>query len=64
MTGNKIRDRGANAISELLKTNTSLNNLNVGRLEEIEKKSGKKRSDTHENGNEQFVELEKKERSW
>ena len=44
MTGNQIGDEGANAISELLKTNTSLNDLNVGSLEEIEKESGKKKT--------------------
>ena len=64
MTGNQIGDEGAKAISELLKTNTSLNDLNVGSLEEIEnKKSGKKRPDTHENGNGQIVGLEKKGRN-
>ena len=47
MTGDQIGDGGANAISELLKTNTSLNDLNVASLEEIEnKKSGKKRPET------------------
>ena len=44
MTGNQIGDEGAKAISEFLKTNTSLNDLNVGSLEEIEKeKKGKTR---------------------
>ena len=38
MTGNQIGDEGASAISELLKTNSSLNDLNVGCLEEIKKK--------------------------
>ena len=47
MTVNTIGDEGAKAISELLKTNTSLNDLNVGSLEEIEKESGKKRQETH-----------------
>ena len=46
MTGNQIGDGGANAISELLKTNTSLNDLNVGSLEENEKENGKERPDT------------------
>ena len=46
MTGNQIGDEGAKAISELLKTNTSLNDLNVGSLEETEKESEKKRPDT------------------
>ena len=46
MTGNQIGDEGAKAISELLKTNTSLNDLNVRSLEEIEKENGKKRPDT------------------
>ena len=47
MTGNQIGDEGAKAISELLKTNTSLNDLNVGSLEENENKSRKKRQETH-----------------
>ena len=63
MTGNRIGDEGAKAISELLKTNTSLNDLNVGSLEENEKENGKKRPDTHGNGNGQIVGLEKKERN-
>ena len=46
MTGNQIGDEGAKAISELLKTNTSLNDMNVGSLEEIEKK-GKKEKTRH-----------------
>ena len=46
MTGTPIGDEGAKAISELLKTNTSLNDLNVGSLEETEKESEKKRPDT------------------
>ena len=45
MTGNQIGDEGANAISELLKTNTSLNDLNVGSLEENEKE--KRKDQTH-----------------
>ena len=63
MTGNQIGDEGANAISELLKTNTSLNYLNVGSLEEIDNEGEKKRPDTHGNGNGQIVGLEKKERN-
>ena len=46
MTGNQIGDEGAKAISELLKTNTSLNDLNVASLEEIEKKV-KRKDSTH-----------------
>ena len=46
MKENQIGDEGANAISELLKTNTSLNDLNVACLEEIETEGGKKRPDT------------------
>ena len=42
MTGNQIGDEGANAISELLKTNTSLNDLTVGCLEEIETEKERK----------------------
>ena len=63
MTGNQIGDEGAKAISELLKTNTSLNDLNVGSLEEIENKWKIKIPDTHGNGNGQIVGLEKKERN-
>ena len=63
MTDNQIGDEGAKAISELLKTNTSLNDMNVGSLEEIETEGGKKRQETHENGNGQIVGLEKKERN-
>ena len=37
MTGNQIGDEGASAISELLKVNTSLNNLSIECLEDIEK---------------------------
>ena len=44
MTGNQIGDEGANAISELLKTNTSMNNMNVGCLEEIEKGKWKEKT--------------------
>ena len=42
MTGSLIRDKGAFAISELLKTNTSLNILNIGCLEEIGKEMERK----------------------
>ena len=63
MTGNQIGDEGAKAISELLKTSTSLNDLHVGSLEEIEKENGKERQETHGNGNGQIVGLEKKERN-
>ena len=42
MTGNQIGDEGANVISELLKTNTSLNNFDVRSLGEIEKKVERK----------------------
>ena len=62
MTVNQIGDDGANAISGLLKTNTALNILYAGCLEEVEK--GLEREDqTHGNENEQAVELEKKERN-
>ena len=61
MTGNQIGDEGAKAISELLKTNTSLNDLHVGSLEEIENE--KRKDQTHENGNGQVEGLEKKERN-
>ena len=44
MTGNQIGDEGANAISELLKTNTSLNDLNVASVEEIENKRLKEKT--------------------
>ena len=47
ITDNQIGNKGGNTISEFLKTNTSLNDLNVGCLEEFEnKKSGNERPDT------------------
>ena len=44
MTGNTIGDEGANAINEMLKTNTSLNDLNVGSLEENDNEGEKKKT--------------------
>ena len=43
MTGNKIGDEGAKAVSEMLKVNTTLKTLKLGCEEEKEKR--KKRKD-------------------
>ena len=50
MTGNKIGDEGAKAMSEMLKVNTTLIGLNMGSEEEErkEKEKGKTRENTNE----------------